>query len=91
MAILEQSSKKKRSRQNINSIVLGTVASAGLLGLGLVAPNAIGAMAKLGLIPMRRQKEIINRARDRLVRQGLLKREGMFLALTKKGERRKSL
>ncbi len=87
MAILEQSSKKKRSRQNINSIVLGTVASAGLLGLGLVAPNAIGAMAKLGLIPMRRQKEIINRARDRLVRQGLLKREGMFLALTKKGEK----
>jgi DNA-binding transcriptional regulator PaaX len=87
MGTLEQQSKKKRVRKDITSIVLKTIGVAGIVGVGLIAPNAIGAMAKLGIIPMRRQKEIINRARDRLVRQGLLKREGMFLELTSKGKK----
>lgn len=57
-----------------------------MLGIAMVAPNVLGAMGKLGLLPGRRQKEIINRARDRLVRQGLLKRDGFKVRLTSKGE-----
>ena len=86
MGVLEQSSKNKRTRKNITSLVLSSVGIAGLLGVGLIAPNAISAMGKLGLLPTGRQKEIVNRARDRLIRDGLLIREGTFLRLTAKGE-----
>ena len=86
MGELELSSKRKTRRKNITGIILGTVGFAGLLGVALVAPNAIGAMGKLGMIPTGRQKEIINRARDRLLKRGFLKREGGFLRLTPKGQ-----
>ncbi|MBM3261085.1 hypothetical protein FJY93_01565 [Candidatus Kaiserbacteria bacterium] len=86
MGNLEQSSKKKRRRKDVTSLILGTVGLAGLLGIAMVAPNVVGAMGKLGLVPGPRQKEVINRARDRLVRKGLLKRDGFKVRLTAKGE-----
>jgi len=86
MGDLEKSAKKKAKRKKIASIILGTVGIAGVIGIALVAPNVLGAMGKLGLIPMGRQKEIINRARDRLLKQGLLRRENGFLRLTPKGQ-----
>ena len=46
--------------------------------------NVIGAMNKYGIVPGRRQKEIINRARDRLIRQCLLARTNGELRLTGK-------
>ena len=67
-------------------MILGTIGIAGMLGVAMVAPNILGAMGKLGLLPGRRQKEIVNRARDRLIVQGLLKRENGFLRLTPKGK-----
>lgn len=70
----------------MKSLILGAIGIAGVLGVAVVAPNVLGAMGKLGLIPNRRQKEIVNRARDRLLRQGLLKRGDGFLRLTPKGE-----
>lgn len=70
----------------MRAYVLGAVSLAGMLGIAMVAPNVLGAMGKLGMLPARRQKEIINRARDRLLRQGLLKREEGFLHLTPKGK-----
>src|SRR3989338_8314191 len=85
MGNLEASGRQKTRRKNITPFVLGAVGGAGILGLAVVAPNVLGAMGKLGLMPGRRQKEIINRARDRLLRQGLLKRENGFLRLTPKG------
>lgn len=86
MGVLEESGRRKTKRKNIKSFVLCTVGIAGLLGVAFVAPNVLGAMGKLGMLPTRRQKEIINRARDRLIRQGLLKREDGFLRLTPKGK-----
>src|SRR3989338_163849 len=44
-------------------------------------------MAKLGLLPAKRQRETILRSRDRLVRRGLLKYQDKNLYLTTKGER----
>lgn len=87
MGTLEESGRRKTKRKNIKSFVLSTVGIAGVLGIAMVAPNVLGAMGKLGLMPGRRQKEVINRARDRLLRQGLLIREGGYLHLTPKGER----
>ena len=85
MGMLEESGRRKTKRKNIKSFVLGAVGIAGLLGVAVIAPNVLGAMGKLGMLPSRRQKEIINRARDRLIRQGLLKRKDGFLQLTPKG------
>lgn len=86
MGVLEESGRRKTERKNIKSFVLGAVGVAGFLGVAFVAPNVLGAMGKLGMLPSGRQREIINRARDRLVRQGLLKREDGFLRLTPKGK-----
>ncbi|MBI5004359.1 hypothetical protein HZC00_04655 [Candidatus Kaiserbacteria bacterium] len=86
MGTLEHSSRKKIRRQNLTRLVIGSVGLVGMLGVAAVAPNVLTAMAKLGLLPNARQKESINRARDRLLKQGLLKREDGFLRLTPKGE-----
>ena len=87
MGDIEESGRRKTRRKNVTSFVLGAVGVAGMLGVAMMAPNVLSAMGKLGLVPGRRQKEIINRARDRLVREGLLERKDGFLRLTQKGER----
>ena len=88
MGRLEEESKKKAHRANLQKIILGTVAAAGMLSIAAVAPNALGAMVKLGLVPAKRQKEFISTSRNRLLKQGLLTYEGKFLRLTPRGERR---
>jgi hypothetical protein len=87
MSQLEKDSKKRTRRKNIRKIILGTVAVVGIMSIGAVAPNVLGAMDKLGLLPAKRQKEIIRVARVRLVKQGLLVYEGTKLRLTLKGEK----
>lgn len=86
MGKIEQEVKKRRRRANIKKMILVTVAIAGILGVGMVAPNVLGAMAKLGLLPHGRQKELIQRSRTRLIKQGLLKYENGMLSLTSNGE-----
>ena len=78
--------RQKLERGDLQKIILNIVAVGGFIAVGLLAPNALGAMAKLGLIPGPRQKEIINSSRIRLVKQGLLKYEHGKLRLTPKGE-----
>src|ERR1700683_2185431 len=87
MGNLEAAGRENSKRKNIRSFVLSSVALAGILGVAVVAPNVLGAMNKLGFLPGKRQKEIINRARDRLVQQGLLNRVDGFLKLTEKGRK----
>jgi DNA-binding transcriptional regulator PaaX len=58
-----------------------------MISVALIAPNVLGAMKRLGLLPSLREKEVIKTARARLVRQGLLTYEGRSLCLTPKGER----
>jgi DNA-binding transcriptional regulator PaaX len=85
MGNLEKAIQKRTKRKNLQKIILGTVAAAGLLSVAVVAPNVIGAMSKLGFLPARRQKEFIRGARERLVGKGLLEWQGNFLKLTPKG------
>lgn len=83
---MEEGSRKRRKRNDLKKIILQTVAFAGVISVGLVAPNVLGAMAKLGLIPVRRQGEYVRSARNRLVVAGMLSYEGKHLRLTQKGE-----
>lgn len=87
MGKLEESGRKRTRRKNLRRLVLGAIGIAGILTVAAVAPNVLGIMGKRGIMPVGRQKEIINRARDRLIRQGLLQRSNGQLRLTPKGNR----
>lgn len=80
--------KRLRSR-DLRIAILSSVRFVGMLSVVLVAPNVIGALGKMGFLPTgKRKKEIINRARDRLVNSGYLQRnKGGFVQLTAKGKR----
>lgn len=71
----------------MTGLILGIVGGVGVLGVALVAPGVLVAMSQMGFCPGSRQKEIINRARDRMVRQGLLARDGFKVRLTVKGKK----
>ena len=74
-------------KNELVKIILETVKVVGILGIATVAPNTLQAMAKLGIIASPRQKDVVVRTRDRLVRSGHLRRDGARLKLTAKGER----
>src|SRR3989338_10942829 len=86
MGKLEEKSHKRSKRKNLQKIILDTVAVAGILGVGLLAPNVIGAMDKLGLLPNRRQKEYVSSSVSKMVKKGLLKFNGKFYELTPLGQ-----
>ncbi|MEX2013814.1 MAG: CRISPR-associated endonuclease Cas2 [Parcubacteria group bacterium] len=86
MGKLEEKSRKTTRRKNLQSIILTTVARAGIISVGLLAPNVIGAMAKLGLIPNKRQREYVSSSASRMVKKGLLKYNGKFYDLTPLGQ-----
>ena len=78
MGKLEEKSRKRSRRKNLQNVILTTITSVGILSVGLLAPNVIGAMAKLGLIPNKRQKEYISSSASKMVKKGLLKYNGRF-------------
>lgn len=86
MGKIEEVSKKRTRNQKLKLLVLGSVTVVGMLAIGLVAPNVLGAMAKLGLVPKSREDEYIAAARRRLKRQGLLEERDGFLRITTKGQ-----
>lgn len=88
MGKLEQSSRRKAKKGEIQKIILEAVKMAGVLSVGLVAPNVLTAMHKLGLIPGSRQGEIISSSASRLCQNGLLKFNGKYYELTEKGEKK---
>lgn len=87
MGKLEEKSRKTRRKKNLQRAILLTVAQLGILGVGVLAPNVIKAMGKLGMIPNRRQKEYISSSASKLVHRGLLKYNGKYYELTPLGEK----
>lgn len=69
----------------MRKIILETVSLAGILSVGLVAPNVIGAMDKLGILPNPRRKEYISSSASKLVKKGFLKFENGHYKLTEAG------
>ncbi len=86
LKILEDQARRRTKRKNLQKIILGVVASVGLLSVALVAPNALKVMEKFGFLPAKRQKEFIKAAREKLVTRGLLEWQGKFLKLTDTGK-----
>lgn len=84
---MEHESSKRARKKNIQKIVLQTIATTGFIGIALVAPNVLGVMNTLGLLPSRRQKESINRARDALIKKGLLEYKNGSVQISPSGER----
>src|SRR3989344_9553463 len=84
---MEENFQKRRKRADVQQLILSSIAVAGLLSVALVAPNVIGAMSKVGMLPTRRQTDSIRAARNRLVEIGLLQWEGNLLRLTEQGEK----
>lgn len=87
MGKLEQVSRQRTRRRNIQKIILGAVATAGVLSIALVVPNVLGALGKLGFLPHPREGETVRRARKRLIEKGFVTYKGKFLHLTELGRR----
>ena len=87
MSQLEEKSEKRQHRVNIKRLILESIALAGLLSVALVAPNVVGAIEKLGLVPKNRQDEYINAARRKLKKEGLLVEKEGFLELSARGQK----
>lgn len=87
MRELEEKNRKRVRKENLQKIILGSVATVGILGIGLVAPNVIGAMNKLGILPNLRRREYISSSASKLVKRGLMKFENGYYQLTDEGEK----
>jgi len=79
--------EKNKSKIDVQKAILTVVATAGLLGVAVVAPNALGFISKLGKKPHKRQSEVIKQAQKRLVMKGCLVYENGRARLTPKGEK----
>ncbi len=87
MGKLEERNKEKLGKDRLRRIILDSVATAGVLSVGLVAPNVIGAMSKLGISPKSRQREYISSSATKLTERGLLKFKDGYYQLTVDGEK----
>src|SRR3989338_8403774 len=87
MGEIETRNRKRARKENLQKLILDSVAMAGILSIGLVAPNVIKSMNKLSLIPKLRQKEYISSSASKLVKRGLLKFQDGVYKLTKDGEK----
>lgn len=86
MGVLEKESRKRTRKKDIQKAILGTVSAAVLLPVAICVPNSIKMLSSLGILPSRRQKEIISRARNRLVEQGMIsKSKDGHLSITNEG------
>ena len=59
MGKLEESNKRKIGRRDLQQAILQTVALAGVLGVGFLAPNVLKSLDKLGFLSNRRQKSVL--------------------------------
>ena len=91
MGKLEEGNKIRIRRRDLQHAVLNAVKITGVLSIGLLAPNVIGAMSKLGILPKPRQKEYVSSSASKLVKRGLLKFENGHYNLTISGEKLLSL
>ncbi|MDO8589726.1 MAG: hypothetical protein Q7R69_00405 [bacterium] len=87
MGKLEKKDRKRGGKENLQRIILSSVAAVGALSIGLIAPNVINALNKLGILPKLRQQEYTSSSASKLVRRGLLKFKDGYYRLTIDGEK----
>lgn len=87
MGELEKNTAKRIRKENLQRIILESVATIGVLSVALVAPNVLTAMNKLGIIPNPRRKEYISSSASKLTKRGLMIFKDGYYQLTKEGEK----
>ena len=91
MGRIEEDFQKRKRKQDIQTAVLEVVAAAAILSTVIVAPSILQVFDKLGIIGKRR-KEGITRARNKLLKNGLLKKDSKgLLIITEAGRKKLSL
>ncbi len=85
MGDIERNYKVKAHKENLQKLILETVAAAGVLAVCLVAPNVLKSMSVLGIIPKHRQKEYVSSSAAKLVKKGLMEFRDGYYQLTVKG------
>jgi CRISPR-associated endonuclease Cas2 len=91
MSEVEKELKKERKKANIQKIILSSIATAGILSVALLAPNALQALKPLGLDKkLKSFKYDTNRSLSKLISLGLvifIEKDGRkYLRLTEKGK-----
>ncbi|MBI2673889.1 MAG: hypothetical protein HYX23_01245 [Candidatus Zambryskibacteria bacterium] len=79
--------EERNRKENLQRLILNSVAAVGILGIGLIAPNVIGAMGRMGILPKPRQREYVLSSAAKLTKRGLLKFENGSYQLTREGEK----
>mgnify|MGYP001579037326 CR=1 FL=1 len=87
MGKTEEKYKKKKKKENLQKIILGTIKIAGFVSVGFLAPNVLVALDKLGFLPKERQGEYISSSASKLVKRGLLKFVDNHYELTFSGQK----
>ena len=87
MGVLEKAVRAEIRRTRINTAVVGTLAVAGVLAIGMVAPNVLGAMGKIGLIRPYQKKQSVKKSLTRLIEHGYVSLKDGKVHLTPKGEK----
>lgn len=87
METLEKRNRKRRRKENLQKAILSSVATAGILAVGLVAPNVIKAMNSVGILPNPRRREYVSSSASKLAKKGLLKFENGYYQITKEGKK----
>ncbi|MDO8590709.1 MAG: hypothetical protein Q7R65_01885 [bacterium] len=84
---MENESRKRSKRQQIQKTILGAVAVAGMLTVAAIAPNALQALGMFGIGKKSKYRYTIENSRKRLVENGLLEYNSLgLLHVTRKGE-----
>lgn len=91
MSEIEKELKKERKKTNIQKVILGSIATAGLLSVALVAPNAIQLLKSFGIDKnLKNFTNDTNRSLSNLLSAGLvvfIEKDGKkYLKLTEKGK-----
>ncbi len=86
MGVIEEINKRRNKRGDLKRLILETIHVAGMIDDLIMARTTIRSMQRMDLLVSYRQKDVIDRTRERLIRNGYLKRERGYLHLTPKGE-----
>ncbi|MBI2673729.1 MAG: hypothetical protein HYX23_00390 [Candidatus Zambryskibacteria bacterium] len=94
MGKIETEIKKRVRKENLQKILLSSVAVAGMLGVAVLAPNALQALGQLGLVERGQytRNSNLSRSMKRLLKNQSLKFQDApngkkYLAITEKGRR----
>ena len=88
MGKMEIEVQKITRKTKIQKIILASVATAGILSMAMLAPNAIQTLKLFDKRKSRTFRQTLNNSRRRLIRTGLLENKEGFLKLTEKGRQK---